>query len=507
MSYEAERDDAELQHLLDGQIKRFLKNYPGNPVGPEQRRTVILFPGGLGSALIRAKVPVQPIEPAQTDFEDFWITLGLLFGGVDNVAMQGDVDSDDRFVVPNAEVKVMGVGPYDAFRTWCHQQNLDLFVFGYDWRRRPEPTIKFFFERFLPALQGEVQSTYGPANDPLGDLTLIGHSLGGMFVKLIMNDSGQAAQVTRAITVGSPFYGYTGQTLRYFEGEKEFFLTGKKKMAEIIATLEGGYYLQFLDGDTYDLYRSALANVPDYPLLAYPSLDPDGSRADPFNPIDTAKGVRYPPWVDRTQLGPAKASVQHIAAELPAAVLQKFFNIRGVQAKNGNVGSDTSNAQTWSLVPPTFDPDNANAPVPLHYQGGPGDGVIPAWSSRLVGLQTNLPNNVTTFTGDLDHMFLMELPDVQQRILDILNETVPAAHATRVQPRPLQLRTRIDIETAEQATSFVQSLKSRRTAGEARAYLDHFRRTHSRAEVEKMARGILALLVPGPARPTRDRAG
>src|SRR5207249_11034273 len=118
---------------------------------------------------------------------------------------------------------------------------------------------------------------------PLQNLTLIGHSLGGMLVKLIMTSPDLAKQVGCAITVGSPFYGYTGQTVRYFEGEKEFFLSSRKEIAKIIATLEGGYYLQFLDQESYERYRAALAGVSDYPLPHYPSHDPDGSVADPYN--------------------------------------------------------------------------------------------------------------------------------------------------------------------------------------------------------------------------------
>ena len=80
----------------------------------------------------------------------------------------------------------------------------------------------------------------------------------------------------------------------------------------------------------------------------------------------------------------------------------KFFNFRGVQVKNGAVVDGTVNNQTWDWIAPGFDPDTDPSPITDYL--GPGDGTLPAWSTRLV----NTPGaNVRTLEGDVDHMFMM----------------------------------------------------------------------------------------------------
>jgi hypothetical protein len=251
---------------------------------------------------------------------------------------------------------------------------------------------------------------------------VIGHSLGGMTVKLIMQDASPlAAKIKRGITVGTPFYGYCGQTLRYFEGESEFLLQSKKEITKVISTLQGGYFLQFLDSDTYTRVGAALLADPHYPLNGYPSMDllTPGERADPFNPVDAPPLCRYPKYVKTAELPAAKASYQQVAQDLTNAVAARFFNIRAVQGSGGKDLNQTYVSQKWNRVPATFDPD-ANHVVPITYEKGPGDGTIPAWSARLISLDQAYPNNVVTLRGDLDHISLMESEAVQKQIYNFL---------------------------------------------------------------------------------------
>ena len=117
-----------------------------------------------------------------------------------------------------------------------------------------------------------------------------------MVVKQILNQSTNqyVQRIKRAITVGSPFYGYGGQVHRYFKGDSQINWTlnpnGAQRAAEIVSTLPGGYELLFLPEATYNNNQSAFANDPDgYNLLAYPSVDATnpGQRADPYHPIPT----------------------------------------------------------------------------------------------------------------------------------------------------------------------------------------------------------------------------
>jgi hypothetical protein len=183
----------------------------------------------------------------------------------------------------------------------------------------------------------------------------------------------------------------------------------------------GGYSLLYLDEDTYNQYKNALATDPRYPLWSYPSTDAaTGAVADPYNPAINGRKVRYPQnhGFDMNELMHGKCVYQKVAAPLPSEANLRFFNIRGVQFEGGRVAYKTINSQKWGWIDPDFDPD---APEPVNpitdVTVCPGDGIIPAWSARLV---TTPPDNVRTLTGDLDHQDLMNAPVTQNELSNIL---------------------------------------------------------------------------------------
>src|SRR5215472_17109115 len=103
IDYAVERD----QRALDGlnsDIKKFLAAYRRNgDLPPARRRLLILFPGGMGSALRRATEPFSAAgSPRSYVFEDFWLILKLFFvpHAVDVIRMTGDVDESRRFMIP-----------------------------------------------------------------------------------------------------------------------------------------------------------------------------------------------------------------------------------------------------------------------------------------------------------------------------------------------------------------------------------------------------------------------
>ena len=81
----------------------------------------------------------------------------------------------------------MGLTPYVRFTQWCELNDLDLFIFSWDWRRRLDDTVNFFFTQFLPLFRTEVQQQCGV--DPLERFILMGHSFGGMVVKLMLHQN------------------------------------------------------------------------------------------------------------------------------------------------------------------------------------------------------------------------------------------------------------------------------------------------------------------------------
>jgi pimeloyl-ACP methyl ester carboxylesterase len=402
MTYDQTRDNEQLLKLDDA-ITNFITRYNANP-SSTNRKTIVLFPGGMGSRLLRANV-TAPNGPPYF-YDTTWLDCSILFGAGAHLRMQGDVDYDQHIIIPNGHVDFMTLRPYEGFIQWCDANGIDYFIFGWDWRRDLKCTVKFFLNTFLPLFRLRVQA--GCGSDPLLDFSLVGHSMGGMIVKLILNNNSDpyVQLIKKAVTVATPFYGYGAELPRYFVGDPDLNpLYGAKVVTKVISSLAAEYTLLFLDEDTYTRDRAALGADPDYPLSSYPILDATaGTVADPYNPKTKAGKVRYPQnyGFDIVLLNRGKLVYQQVAQQLNPAMNNKFFNFRGVQVKNGAVVDGTVNNQTWDWIAPGFDPDTDPSPITDYL--GPGDGTLPAWSTRLV----NTPGaNVRTLEGDVDHMFMM----------------------------------------------------------------------------------------------------
>jgi pimeloyl-ACP methyl ester carboxylesterase len=408
MSYDSKRCDAQLA-AFDQPIRDFITRYNANT--STKRQTVFLFPGGMGSRLIRANT-AYPAPPSY--YNTTWLDCSILLDAATEMQMQGNYDYQKHIVVADSTVDFMTLRPYHGFTQWCDTHGLDWFVLSWDWRRHLEETVDFFLQTFLPHFKARVQA--GCNANPLNDFTLIGHSFGGMVVKLILNraTNSYVQALTRAITVGSPFYGYGGQLARYFKGDPDLNFKGISHITRVVSSLPAGYQLLFLDEATFALYGNALAQDPQYPLSGYPVTDAvSGAPADPYVQATQGQLVRYSSKYGFVpgELGAAKAGCQTIAAPLPAAINSKFFMLRNVQFRNGTARAKTVNRQTWRFIPKSFDPETDASPVTDIL--GPGDGVVPAWSARLV---TAPAANVRTLHEDIEHMDLMD----EQPVLKVL---------------------------------------------------------------------------------------
>jgi hypothetical protein len=418
MSYSQARDREQLQRLQTA-VNAFIVRYQSNP-STTKRKTVILFPGGMGSQLVRAITPHEDGPPYF--FNAVWLDCSVLFGAALDLKIQGGMDRDRKFIITDGcvDFPFFGLRPYEDFIQWCEQNKLDWFVFGWDWRRRLEDTVDLFVDRFLPMFQRRVAAACGA--DPLQDYAAIGHSMGGMVLKLVLNRGGIFVdKMAHAVTVATPFYGHAGHMHRYFKGDPLLNgLYGTSDVTEVISTMPGGYALLYLDKDTYHRDESALASDPQYPLSSYPLVDANNASvvADPYNPQTQNALVRYPQrhGFDHAELQRGKLTYQQVAAPLTdPAVSRKFYNIRGVQRVGGTVAADTINSQTWARIATDFDADVDPNPI-SDVTMCPGDGLIPAWSARLV-----TSANVVTIVGDLEHMDMMNFPKTHDALAKILN--------------------------------------------------------------------------------------
>lgn len=459
MTYDQARDTEQLR-LIEPAIEQFIQRYndwSGPAAGP--RRTVFLFPGGLASKLLRAPEPFDPGAPPPdiTRYETIWLDLdNLLEVGGGYLALNRTApgvyeDRHRQIIVAAGTVEVEGISPYTGFETWAAGQ-FDHFVFGWDWRRPLDHIGAFFVQSFLPHFRQRVQAGCDGAN-PLADFALVGHSAGGMIVNWILRQSDPILlTMHKAVTVGTPFYGYAGQLHRWFEGDKFFNGPGgvaREECIRTLCTLPACYAWNFMDHETYVDNKAAFASDPEFPLHAYPCTDsgpPAGSViADPYDPqphpANSTTLSRYRTDINfdhEVELKNARALVKALAGPLTADQAERFFNIRGVQLSGlsgvvetlsglvplppflssrleGTPTHDTVGSATWTCVPPL-----APSPV-MNGPGVPGDGTQPAWTARHLGLAASHPSHVITVRGlDAVHEFMMSSPSTLKALASVL---------------------------------------------------------------------------------------
>jgi hypothetical protein len=376
----------------------------------------------MAGQLLRATTPYNDnvVTPQTFNYDTVWVTpLTFVYPGALQVAMHHDPldppaverDLEDRIIIADGVVNLLGATPYDQFTQWCEANELDWFIFSWDWRRRLEDTVALFL-RFLPQFQQTVISQCGA--DPLGDFVLVGHSFGGMIVNLILHQANSLLDtMTCAITVATPFYGYDGQIHRWFEGEQYLnWGLGKMNVIKAISSMPACYTLPYLDQATYTAYSAQLQADPAFPLAAYPSDFAGGlpqAIADPFNPVPQ----QYPDntGFDTNLLSDGLTVFQLLTSPPLPRYAGKFFNIRGDQTANDTVGGIT-----WQLLAnpphcPAVSPITNNQPM------GPGDDTQPGWSTRHLALPNAQCINVT---AAIDHIFMMEYAQTQAAIAQVL---------------------------------------------------------------------------------------
>lgn len=90
--------DNQYENRLATDIQNFISQYDANTSA--DRRTIFLFPGGLGSQLIRADA-AYPNTP--TSYSVSWVDCGVLIGeALDLKMLAGEIDFEQKYIVPNA---------------------------------------------------------------------------------------------------------------------------------------------------------------------------------------------------------------------------------------------------------------------------------------------------------------------------------------------------------------------------------------------------------------------
>ena len=426
---------AEQLLMLTGAIDSFLDSY-GRHRGRGDQRTLIFLPGGMGSELTRATRRFDGTSPnGSYTYETLWVDLKKIFldQGALLLQMKGNEDSNDQFIVANGPLRNCALHPYEGLIRWCTANQIDLLMVGWDFRRNAAWNVDFLFQTLFPEVRQRAQ-VRGWSEDPLAGATLVGHSFGGMIVKWMLNkhDDPFCQQLRLAVTVGTPFYGSPGQTERLFVSEPALGpFYDLDEVTKVIATLPGGFSLFFLDSQTYDSNQTALAADAEFPLDRYPSFDSVDRtvRVDPYmsqpNHPTNPRLCRYPlrewPWF-QSYLANGLQEYRAVASPLHPSMQAKLHNVRGIQMAGGQPASATKVMQQWGWYDVTK-PRMPQARTALTTFGGPGDGVIPAWSARLVtqpASQVHTVRGAADGDGHLEHMTLMDFPDVRSVLLQLM---------------------------------------------------------------------------------------
>ena len=126
MTYDQTRDSEQLSYLDDA-IAEFISRYNFN-VQSTGRKTIIFFPGGMGSHLLRASTP-EPDGPPFF-YNTVWLDASIALGAASHLRMQSDVDYQQQIVVPDGPLDLLILRPYKDFIEWCENNNIDYFISG-----------------------------------------------------------------------------------------------------------------------------------------------------------------------------------------------------------------------------------------------------------------------------------------------------------------------------------------------------------------------------------------
>ena len=456
---------------LEPFIQAFIDDYQLPEVPGVPRQTVIFFPGGAGCGLKRSLLPHDPAsfqDPAT--FESVWLDCGTLLGKVKLLGLvrtpTGYDDAQRHIVVAGETVRYEGKNPYAGFIAWCGARNIDLLVYPYDWRRSFDEVARFFVDDFIPVFRSKVGQACGGAN-PLARFTLIGHSQGGMLVNWLLRHHhddlhcpGQTWE--RAITVATPFYGYANQMPRWYTGESMLNVCGIDDVVRIISSTSSFYTFNFLDAQTYAANAAGLSSDGPYSLPTYPCIDV-GAKTAADDYVATRLGNanesyrRYPEsnetGFDEAELASGRDIQRTLAAPIAdAALSSKFFNVRGVRTSGParTLLRDTPGTIQWGWIEGAY---NAGTPQVYDDTSMPGDGVMPAWTARLLRtVAAEATDNVATVDiGDDEHAFIMDSAPIQDALADLLHVPRAIGVAPAFVEKPA-------VATKEQALDFIRDM-------------------------------------------------
>lgn len=341
--------------------------------------SIILIPGGMGSRLLQCHAAYDgPGFPDNPAFTEIWLSWpAILLGKIGALELDADEwDMDQKPIIASGEMNSI-VKSYDGTEAYFIDSGFNYTEFGYDWRRDVRASAAYL-KAFLTMVRQKAMAASGDGRNPLENLTLFAHSMGGLVVKLFLEglvteNERSNRWFSRFVSVASPFYGTETQVYRYYRGEHmvNLIMGSAAKVAKMVATLPGPYGLLPCPMTILNPL------LDDLNLNRYPVRDAGHSQT-PVDPFSDEGLDRFPATMDRTYMNRALEMFTHVGKPLPPDYYDKIFHIR-------NTIRDSDQTLEWhwqSIDTGTFQPGD---PSPIWSNQGASDGTVPFWSARLVG--------------------------------------------------------------------------------------------------------------------------
>jgi len=359
------------------------------------KKSVILIPGGMGSKLLQSSAPHEETEayPDNPSFREIWISWpAILNRNLVQLEMSpSEHDWKNRPIIAAGEMNTI-VKSYDETEVFFTSNGVNYTEFGYDWRRDIRAAAGYL-RAFLKMIRDKVISE-GYEN-PLPQLTLFAHSMGGLVTKLFINELIDRGENTadwffRFVSVGTPFYGTESHIQRYYSGDKLVnILIGQASIvAKMVATMPGPYILILAPRDVLEQRYDQLG------LNRYPIRDFDDRDKD-VDPYDPANRTRFPVSVVDDYLYNAGDIFRQIDRSLPDNTREQIFHLRN------NIKGDNIMEFLWKDIDgSTF---HYSDTCPIKHNNGASDCTVPFWSARLADTPDDhvYPLDTKTKHGDL----------------------------------------------------------------------------------------------------------
>lgn len=373
------------------------------------KRSIILIPGGMGSKLMQCNAEyAEDNFPGNPAFREIWLSWpAILFGKVDELGLDPDeLDHDERPIIASGEMNSI-VKSYDGTEAYFIDRDFNYTEFGYDWRRDVSSSAAYL-KAFLGMIKNKARLKIDGQHNALRKLTLFAHSMGGLVVKILINDLIEDGEdcsqwFHRFVSVASPFYGTETHIYRYYRGEKmvNLLLGSTRRVAEMVATLPGPYGLLPCPLGILEPVLDELK------LNRYPVRDAEHSDS-PIDPFSPAGLDRFPEYTDMTYFARAGDMFSQIGKKLPDTLYDRIFHIRN-NIRNNNASLEW----TWrSIDRDTFEPGDDS---PISANGGASDGTVPFWSARLTGTPED---HIHSLSLETDHGSLAE----DERVLGLVRD-------------------------------------------------------------------------------------